>query len=293
MNRKTIIIILCVALLFIIGVPILINELYHVGQNIGGYLTYWDATDVLIYYGAVLGGCATLLAVFLTIKDGEKKRRLERKYEARKQRIAFVSSLLFDMLVKIDGSPFINRFRGEFKNWIKNPMDVYPYFEGAHKFVNVDINFNSTEKEVIADEIKHLTEYAKEYSEYLWDFHGLLIEWNDIEKDKESRNSIDKYISDYNNLKRQIDDDSKRYLIAEVNMLEKSITTLDVSTKSIEELESKQRELSVKIVDLCRKISALYEENYKDLRLSVNEAIRKLEQHLNDDELINATKTKK
>lgn len=53
MKKRMIIIIavlLCV-LLLVVGVPIIINECYKTG----GYITLWNAADVLAYYGAILG----------------------------------------------------------------------------------------------------------------------------------------------------------------------------------------------------------------------------------------------
>lgn len=47
-----------IALVLIVGVPIIINECYKTNS---GYMTMWDAADVLAYYGTNLrsagGGC--------------------------------------------------------------------------------------------------------------------------------------------------------------------------------------------------------------------------------------------
>lgn len=47
-----------VSVFFIVGIPILINESYKNGQ---GYITMWNAADVLSYYGNILGSAATIM----------------------------------------------------------------------------------------------------------------------------------------------------------------------------------------------------------------------------------------
>ena len=43
-------------ILFVFGVPIAINECYRVG----GYITLWNAADVLGYYGTILGAVVSI-----------------------------------------------------------------------------------------------------------------------------------------------------------------------------------------------------------------------------------------
>ena len=46
--------IVAVALFFIAGVPIIINESYKIASKTGVlYVTMWEASDMLQYYGAV------------------------------------------------------------------------------------------------------------------------------------------------------------------------------------------------------------------------------------------------
>lgn len=66
MKKKGKIVLLVIIILFlIVGVPLIINELYKVDK---GYVTLWGAAEVLSYYGTILGASATLLAVLFTIK---------------------------------------------------------------------------------------------------------------------------------------------------------------------------------------------------------------------------------
>lgn len=45
------ILIAAIALVLIVGVPIIINECYKMNS---GYMTMWSAADVLSYYGAIM-----------------------------------------------------------------------------------------------------------------------------------------------------------------------------------------------------------------------------------------------
>lgn len=63
-----------VFILLTFGIPIIINELYKVGE---GYYTLWDASDVLSFYAVVLSGLITIGALIVTIyfsrKDTERQ----------------------------------------------------------------------------------------------------------------------------------------------------------------------------------------------------------------------------
>lgn len=59
-----------IALLLVVGVPFLINELY---KNNSGYMTVWGAADVLSYYGTLLGTCVTVGALIVTIRFTKKQ----------------------------------------------------------------------------------------------------------------------------------------------------------------------------------------------------------------------------
>lgn len=54
---------------FIFIIPIIINELYKLED---GYITLWDATDVLSFYSVVLSGLITILALIMTIYYSKK-----------------------------------------------------------------------------------------------------------------------------------------------------------------------------------------------------------------------------
>ena len=55
---------LFVIIIFVVGVPIIINECYKTNS---GYMTMWDAADVLAYYGTILGALVAVATVVVTI----------------------------------------------------------------------------------------------------------------------------------------------------------------------------------------------------------------------------------
>ena len=53
-----------IALILIVGGPIIINECYKANR---GYMTIWGAADVLAYYGTILGALVAVATVVVTI----------------------------------------------------------------------------------------------------------------------------------------------------------------------------------------------------------------------------------
>ena len=74
-------IVLVISLLAIFGVPILINECY----KHGGYITMWEAADVLSYYGAILGASITVGTLAITILFTRKQIQRESYLKDKKE----------------------------------------------------------------------------------------------------------------------------------------------------------------------------------------------------------------
>lgn len=71
------VLILVLTLFLVIGVPIIINELYKQGT---GYVTVWGAEDVLSFYAVILSGIITISALIVTIRHGKKDTEKQIKY---------------------------------------------------------------------------------------------------------------------------------------------------------------------------------------------------------------------
>lgn len=86
MKKKILIILVVIAILtfIMIGVPVIINELYK--TNIG-YLTLWGADDILSFYGTILGAMGGILGVFLTVRYSIK----QYQEDARQRIMPFIS----------------------------------------------------------------------------------------------------------------------------------------------------------------------------------------------------------
>jgi hypothetical protein len=63
---------------FVVGIPIIINELY---KREGWYSTVWTGADALAYYGTLLGAGATIFALIVTIITTHKQVQSERMYQ--------------------------------------------------------------------------------------------------------------------------------------------------------------------------------------------------------------------
>lgn len=60
------------AILLVVGVPIIINECYRVNT---GYITVWNAADVLSYYGTIVAAGIGIVGVYLTVYIANKNYR--------------------------------------------------------------------------------------------------------------------------------------------------------------------------------------------------------------------------
>ena len=61
---------LLAVIIFVVGVPIIINECYKANS---GYITMWGAADVLSYYGTVLGALVAAITIVVTINFTRKQ----------------------------------------------------------------------------------------------------------------------------------------------------------------------------------------------------------------------------
>ena len=61
---------LIAVIIFVVGVPIIINECYKTNS---GYMTMWSAADVLSYYGTILGALVAAVTIVATISFARKQ----------------------------------------------------------------------------------------------------------------------------------------------------------------------------------------------------------------------------
>lgn len=70
MSKRTKVYLILGAIFFIIGIPVIINECYKANS---GYITVWDGSDVLGYYGTILGAVIAVISIIVTIAFTKKQ----------------------------------------------------------------------------------------------------------------------------------------------------------------------------------------------------------------------------
>lgn len=70
MSKKTKFLVALGAFFLVVGIPIIINECYKANC---GYITVWDGSDVLGYYGTILGSVIAVISIIVTIAFTKKQ----------------------------------------------------------------------------------------------------------------------------------------------------------------------------------------------------------------------------
>lgn len=83
-----------ILLIATLAVPFIINELYKVG---GGYITEWDAADVLSFYGSYLAFIGTIILGAVAIFQNKKAHQLNEQLQ-RLQQAQFISMISIENL---------------------------------------------------------------------------------------------------------------------------------------------------------------------------------------------------
>jgi hypothetical protein len=168
--KKMLTIIVCIAIsmLLLFGVPFGINEVY----KIGGYVTDWGATEVLLYWGSVLGGLATLWAIYTSLL-----------FEKRKERYQEISKWLFDALDNLDANTSLSFKKriDEKKEYLLyrinqnkervidliSTQEFYGLVSKACMCKKLEIRLSSDEKRVFQKTLTLLRMYEEEYVKLL------------------------------------------------------------------------------------------------------------------------------
>ncbi len=87
------------AIFFVIGIPILINEAYKYNS---GYITMWTASDVLSYYGTILGALIAVATLSITILFTRKQIKRESYLNAENAKWDRIETLSMQCIEKID-----------------------------------------------------------------------------------------------------------------------------------------------------------------------------------------------
>lgn len=107
-RAKRIAILLLAMVLFVIVIPIIINETYKYGALHGGYVTEWDAADVLSYYGMLLGTATTAIALIGTIQFTRKQIQRNQFLENNRRKWEKVESIITQALLDVSPLNMLN-----------------------------------------------------------------------------------------------------------------------------------------------------------------------------------------
>lgn len=141
-----------ILLILIVGVPFIINESYKVDD---GYITLWGASEVLSYYGTVLGASATILAVIYTIKFTRKQINYDYSISQEKLKWEKVDNLLQEHFKKIMPTEIIQIYTSSEK--ATNPMY---YIEKIQiRIIEIKTSLDWIKSYINPDEYKLISSY--------------------------------------------------------------------------------------------------------------------------------------
>ena len=94
-----IILVILVISVFLVGIPIVINECYKANC---GYSTAWDASAMLGYYGTILGAIITVVTLVATITFTKKQIQRESFLKNESEKWSKLKSIFLDILSNIN-----------------------------------------------------------------------------------------------------------------------------------------------------------------------------------------------
>lgn len=115
--------IILISLLVVLGTPILINELY---KNENGYLTMWEAKDMLSYFGMIIAASIGVAGVYFTICVSNKNYR----EDARKRILPYIAISVINYKLP---DPFLEGFNSEDYVNQKASSEITDIFSGVEQ----------------------------------------------------------------------------------------------------------------------------------------------------------------
>lgn len=90
---------LLAVIVFVVGIPIIINECYKANS---GYITMWGAADVLSYYGTVLGALVAAITIVITINFTRKQIQRENYLKNQTEKWSKIEKAFMEAASRID-----------------------------------------------------------------------------------------------------------------------------------------------------------------------------------------------
>lgn len=182
-----------VGIFLVIGVPIIINECYKANC---GYVTVWEGSDVLGYYGTVLGSVIAVITLAVTITFTKKQLQRENFLKSESEKWSKLKDVFLQILDNINP---MKSFKDVFDNGFTNPsetINILQKYQLSCKMANDQLiaNISKTDEPkfqelisnivVVADDFVALVQ--KEINQYsdlrIWQNRDNITKMAEIEK---------------------------------------------------------------------------------------------------------------
>lgn len=156
-NKRLIVIAFGIILCLVIGVPVIINELYKIGK---GYITLWSAVDVLSYYGTIVAALIGIVGVYLTVYISNKNYR----DDARNRILPFIAITVINIK---QPDPFLKGLGTDTYDDMKNNPIIMDSLSGKtqnHLYFVID----GKAKIRVAESLTDMEAKKIEHTEVIW-----------------------------------------------------------------------------------------------------------------------------
>lgn len=242
-------------LLITIGIPIIINESY----KIGGYITLWNAEDVLAYYGSVLSSVTAVGVLAVTIVFTRKQIQRESFLREEKEKWNKVDEIISKALMSINPLQVEQIVSEAIADTdigvIQSKLQMY-IVNAKQSLDTVKCNIDSTEIVAIQDYINSLVAAIGIFVSHAEEFR------NQYER-------MSKLDPQYNEASQYIGQQSS----VTVSCVGKQTDTSEKPYKEMLDIANHLKELALKTADL-------YNTTYQDLLDQKRDVFRKINSNL-------------
>lgn len=242
-------------LLITIGIPIIINESY----KIGGYITLWNAEDVLAYYGSVLSSVTAVGVLAVTIVFTRKQIQRESFLREEKEKWNKVDEIISKALMSINPLQVEQIVSEAIADTdigvIQSKLQMY-IVNAKQSLDTVKCNIDSTEIEAIQDYINSLVAAIGIFVSHAEEFRN---QYERMWKLDPQYNEASQYIGQQSSVT--------------VSCVDKQTDTSEKPYKEMLDIANHLKELALKTADL-------YNTTYQDLLDQKRDVFRKINSNL-------------
>lgn len=167
---KHLFILLAIFLFTAVFGPLLINFLYSFEEPL--IITKWTASEALLYYGAIIGGMATLATIYVAFYNSEstimtlkKEKEYRKNYDDYRLRITYIQANLAKTFQTLNLNHIFRLFDITKIDETMSSRNIFTY--EVKSLTRFGTLFNENEVYIIKSEIKKIENYANDFSESL------------------------------------------------------------------------------------------------------------------------------